>query len=164
MTEASDNVPEVGVIASLSHYYKGINYLYKDKSAPAAAELKQVGKELSEEFKIKELLTSAEMGATFDKGDYKGFLAVSKKALESDTTLASSWAGVSSAYACLYAKNGADSLKNLSLYNLKKSQTLDDTSAAAKEYAGRIMYRLDSRKIITKEQFYKQFPKGYTSK
>ncbi|AMR32861.1 hypothetical protein A0256_16260 [Mucilaginibacter sp. PAMC 26640] len=164
MKDASENVPEVTILADMAHFYKGISYLSKDKSALGLVELNLCSDSLPADYHLRELKLQAQIGAEFDRADYQAFLNSSKDFLKADTTLAGSWGGVASAYACLYAQKGTDSLKKLSLYNLKRSRAIDDTSTEAKNYSSRILYRLDSRQIISKDQFDKKFPNGYTSK
>ncbi|SDP32820.1 hypothetical protein SAMN05428975_1169 [Mucilaginibacter sp. OK268] len=162
MSEASAQVPEISDLAEMAAYFKAVDLLSKDKSAAALVQLEKC-KDLSPNFHVKEYILQAQIGSGFDNKDYKLFLAASKSFLQLDTTQSQSWAGVSSAYACLYAQNNVDSLKQLSLKYFNKAKTLDDTSVVAKEYYGLIQYRLDSRQIITRDQFHKKFPNGYTS-
>ena len=164
MQEASNNVSEVQILADLAHYYTGVDYMLKDKATLALKEFNKCSESLPVDFRLNEVKMQAGMSVSYDRGDYQGFLKSAKEFLRSDTSLSDSWGSVASAYACLYAKNGIDSLRALSLANLKRARAIDDTSAEAKNYAGRILYRLDSRQIISKEQFDKIFPKGYTSK
>jgi len=162
MERASANVPEVKEIGALANYFKAVDLLQKDKSTEALAVLDNC-KDLPPDFHINQLVLQAEMGSGFDKKDYNLFLTSSKALLQLDSTKADAWASVSSAYACLYSQNGTDSTKALSIRYLNRSKALDDTSADAKEYIGRILYRLDSKQIISKDEFDKKFPNGYTS-
>jgi hypothetical protein len=162
MKNAADHVPESKEVSSLASYYKAIDLLRKDKSTEALTELNNCS-DLSADFNVNGLVLQAEMGSGFDTKDYNLFLKSSKAFLQLDTTKAGSWAGVSSAYACLYAQNNADSLKQLSLKYYNRAKALDDTSADEKEYYGLIQYRLDTRQIITRKQFDQKYPNGYTS-
>lgn len=163
MTRASKDVPEVTSLSEMASYYTGIDFLRKDKSTEALQAFNNC-KSLPDDLHINELILQAEMGSGFDKKDYQLFLTASKAFLRSDTTQAQSWAGVASAYACLYAQNNADSLKQAALKYYNRAKAMDDTSADAKEFYGRILYRIDTRQIINKEQFDKKYPNGYTSK
>ncbi|AYL95722.1 hypothetical protein [Mucilaginibacter celer] len=162
MDKAAKKVPENRDIAEIAAYFHAIELLSKDKSEAALAELDKCA-DIDSAFHISTLKLTAQLGATFDKKDYAGFLKTSKIVLDQDSTSSQSWAGVASAYACLYAQNGQDSLKQLALQYLHKSHAIDDTSAAAKEYTGRILYRIDSKQIIDIDEYTKKFPKGYTS-
>jgi hypothetical protein len=103
----------------------------------------------------------AEVGISFDRKDYKKFLELEKKVLARSQDDASSWAGVASAYACLYAETGQDSLKTRAVEHLQKSKTLDSVSEGARDYINRIEYRLWSRNIISSGEFQKKFPNGW---
>lgn len=162
MGEASAQVPEISDLAEMAAYFEGVNLMSKDKSTAALAQFEKC-KDLSPDFHVKEYILQAEIGSDFDSKNYSQFLAASQRFLQLDTTQAQSWAGVSSAYACLYAQNNVDSLRQLSLKYINKAKTLGDTSAETKEYYSLIQYRLDSRQIITRDQFHKKFPNGYTS-
>jgi hypothetical protein len=162
MENAAADVPEVKEISALASYFKAVDLLQTDKSTEALAVLDNC-KDLPPDFHINQLVLQAEMGSGFDKKDYNLFLTSSKALLQLDSTKADAWASVSSAYACLYSQNGSDSAKALSIRYLNRAKKLDDTSADAKEYLGRILYRLDSKQIISKDEFDKKFPNGYTS-
>lgn len=162
MTKAAEEVPETRDLVEMAAYFRGIEFLSKDKSALALAEFNKCT-DLGGDFHVNQLVLNAEVGAAYDKKDYPMFLKTSRAVLELDSTVAQSWAGVASAYACLYAQNGQDSLKQLSLQYLQKARKMDDTSAISKDYTGRILYRIDSKQIISRDQFLKKFPNGYIS-
>lgn len=163
MGNAGKQVPEVKEIAEMASYYKGIDLLNKDKSTEALSEFENCV-DLSADLHINELTLQAQMASGFDKKDYKLFLTSAKTFLQLDTTKAVAWASVASAYACLYAQSNLDSLRQQSFKYYNRSKAMDDTSADEKEFLGRILYRLDTKQIITKEQFDKQYPNGYPSK
>jgi hypothetical protein len=163
MTQAAEQAPESGDIITFAHYYKSINLLVNDRSKQALDELEYC-KNLDESFKVNQLVLSAEMGAAYDTKDYALFLKTAKAALSIDTTSAQSWASVASAYACLYAISSTDSLKQRSLEYINKAKTIDTVSDRSKEYYGLIQYRLDSKQIISRTAFHKQFPNGYPTK
>ena len=162
LTKASKEVPEAHDLASMANYFTGIDLLTKDRSTEALTAFNKCDG-LPPEMHLNQLVLQAEIGSGYDKGDYKLFLTASKAFLALDTTQSQSWAGVASAYACLYAQSNQDSLKRLSLQYFHKAKSMDDTSAAAKEFYGRILYRLDTRQIIKKDEYDKKFPNGYTS-
>ncbi|MFC0514319.1 hypothetical protein ACFFGT_08915 [Mucilaginibacter angelicae] len=162
MTKAAEEVPETRDLVQMAAYFRGIDFLSKDKSAFALAEFNKC-KDLGADFHINQWILNSEIGVAYDKKDYPMFLKTSRAVLELDSTVAQSWAGVASAYACLYAQNGQDSLKQLSLQYLQKARKLDDTSTVSKDYTGRILYRIDSKQIISRDEFLKKFPNGYTS-
>lgn len=163
MGKAASDVPEAKEIGEMDAYYKALGFIAKDKTTLALTELEKC-KDLPTDFHINELTLQAEMGSAFDKQDYQLFLTTAKAFLQLDTTKSQSWASVSSAYACLYAQNNTDTLRQQALTYISKAKAIDDTSADAKDYYGIIQYRIDSRQIITREQYKQKFPNGYTSK
>jgi hypothetical protein len=162
MSKAAEEVPETRDLVQMAAYFRGIEFLSKDKSASALAEFNKCT-DLDADFHINQWILNSEIGVAYDKKDYPMFLKTSRAVLELDSTVAQSWAGVASAYACLYAQNGQDSLKQLSLQYLHKARKMDDTSVISKDYTGRILYRIDSKQIISRDEFLKKFPNGYTS-
>lgn len=162
MKSASDKVPEVGELEALSEYFHGIELLTKDKNAEALEEFKKCLNTLPPDYDIQELIIEARIGATFDNKDYKGFLGASKELLASDSSTATAFASVASAYACLYADKGNEEDKKSCFDYLQKAKLIDSTSEDMKSYYNMIEYRIDSRKIIKREEFVKQFPNGWT--
>ena len=163
MSKAATEVPESKDINTMASYFKGLNFLLQDKSKEAFTELKKCDS-LPAAYHLEQLKVQAEIDVAFNDKNYQFFLTAAKDFLQFDTTASQSWAQVASAYACLYAQNNQDSLKQLSLKYLGKAKSISDTGAVAKDYDGRIQYRLDSRQIISTDEFHKKFPNGYPSK
>jgi hypothetical protein len=161
MKKASDNVPDVKDIAMIAVYFDGIYLLTQDKSAAALAEFNRCKDNLPADLNVKLYLLQAEMGAAYDAKNYPLFVSASKEWLQTDTTKSMQWASVASAYACMYAQNGADSSKQQAMKYLNRAKAIDSTSADSREYTGRIMYRIDSRQVISIAEYHKKFPKGY---
>ncbi len=162
MNEASKIVPEVEDLHMLSEYYKGIDLLMNDKSTAALAVFEKYEDKFPPDYKVEDLIVQAKVGASFDKGDYKGFLDASKQSLDLDSTAARSFATVASAYSCLYAEKGDISDKSDAEKYLAKARKIDDKTKESKEYYNLIEYRLNTRKLIEREDFVKQFPNGWT--
>lgn len=162
MTAAANLVPEVPEIKTLASYEKGIALLAEDKSREAYNELLKCREQLPIDYNVDVLLKQAEAGMCFDDKDYACFLDASKFILENDTTVASSWLWVASAYACLYAKNEDKNAYEQSKYHIERSLAIDDTSGHVKEYVNRIEHRLAGRTIITFDEFSKKFPNGWS--
>lgn len=105
-------------------------------------------------------------GVAFAKKDYDGFVAISAK-LWKDEPVAGSAAGLASALACKYAVTGDTSIRQQSEEMLAKAQQLaqgnpEDQKDLA-EYLPRIRYRLDSREIITKQEYDRRFRSAKTA-
>ncbi|MFT3980860.1 MAG: hypothetical protein QM687_10355 [Ferruginibacter sp.] len=162
MQDASSKVPEVADLKVLTSFYHGIDLLAKDKSAEALEQLEQ-SKALPESFRVDYFIVQANIGKAFDTKEYESFVTYSKQQLAYDTAAAYSYAAVASAYACVYASKGNDSARQESLAYLQKAKMLD-SSAEIKQYFNMIEYRIDSKRIIRREQFLKEFPNGWTKK
>lgn len=162
MNEASKKVPEVEDVKTIAAYFRGIELLSKDKSTEALIEFNKCKDKIPPEYNINRLIIQAKIGSSFDKGDYEGFLEASKEILSIDSTVAFSLTSVASAYACIYADKGKEDAKQNAILYLKKAQAIDDTTKELKAYYNMIEYRIDSRKIIRREDFVKQFPNGWT--
>lgn len=162
MKSASEKVPEVEDIKTISSYFNGIDLLTKDKSSEALKEFNKCKEKIPPDYDIKTLIMQARIGSAFDNKDYIGFLEASKENLELDTTLAVSFTSVASAYACLYANKGNEEDKYNSIKYLNRAKQIDSTSKEMTVYYNMVEYRIFSRKIIKREEFIKQFPNGWT--
>ena len=74
----------------------------------------------------------AQIGMAFEKNYYEQFLTLTKELLAQDTTSGMAWASVASAYACLYATTGNDSMKILSRSHMARA--LEDDDPNIEEY------------------------------
>jgi hypothetical protein len=162
MSFASEKVPEVADLKTLESYYKGLDFMTKDRNTEALVEFNKCKNDLPLDYHMSELLINARIGSCFENKDYKGFLDASKENLAVDTTLALSWACVGSAYACLYADKGQESDKTLAINNLDKAKSKEKITDDIKSYYNMIEHRLYTRQIITREAFNKQYPNGWT--
>ena len=162
MRNASEKVPEVAELKTLSTYYNGLNFLTKDKSEEALVEFNKCKQDLPDDYNINDLILQATMGATFDKKDYEGFLSASKESLKLDSLTALSWARLASAYACIYASNGDDSSKTLANNSLTHAKSIDSISKEMNDYYKKIEYRIYSRQILSTEDYNKKYPNGWS--
>jgi hypothetical protein len=161
MTNAAENVSESKELRALSQYLRGLDYLNKNESDKALNEFFACSGQLPESYELDKYIRAAKEGAAFDQKSYSEYLGFVKEDLQSDTSQAMNWASVASAYACLYAENGQDSLKILSKTNLDHAKQIDDSTDAAKFYYNLVEYRLAKRSVIKRDEFAKQFPNGW---
>jgi hypothetical protein len=161
MFKASNVVPEVEDLKTIATYFHGIELLSKDKSKEALNEFNKCKDKIAADYDISRLIIQARIGATFDNKDYEGFLEASKENLALDSSLAVSLTSVASAYACIYADKGNEDAKANAFTYLNKAKSIDDTTKALKDYYNMVEYRIDSKKIIRREEFIKQFPNGW---
>lgn len=109
---------------------------------------------------------SLDGGAAFERRDFDSFLAISNKQWkeepDSDTA-----AQLASAFACKYAFTGSMDFRQRAEEMLDKARQLaqsdPETLKSIEEYAPRIQYRLDSRKIITKTEYDRLFRSSKSS-
>jgi len=162
MNVASNAVPEVEDLRVLAAYFNGVALLSADKSDEAMAEFQKCQGKLPEDYPLENLMIQARIGSSFDRGDYNGFLVAAKENLALDTTQAVSLTSVASAYACLYAKSGEEANKKQASDYLWRAKQIDSTSKEMSQYYNMVEYRLNTRNIIRREEFIKQFPNGWT--
>ncbi len=157
---AGDRMPEVPELA----IYKAQQLASEDKDDEATAIIRKwQGKmppHLRESFHEVEL--NVQMSQAFDRHDYDAFLDLAQQLVRSHPDDSSYLASVASAYACKYAKTGDAKFRD------EAKQTLDQAREHAgnqmdefKEYESRILYRLQTREIITEKQFHEKFPNGW---
>jgi hypothetical protein len=161
MTAAGKKVSEVDDLPIAAAYYTGIDCLIKDSSKAAMVEFNKCKDRVPPGFNLNAYIIQAKIGIAFDDKDYPGFVTASKEYLALDTTQASSWTSVASAYACEYAEKGTDSARLESARYMDRAKSIDSTSKDQTEYYNMIDYRIASRKIIRRNDFIKQFPNGW---
>lgn len=162
MSSASKTVSEDDDLKTLTTYYTGIDYLVKDKNAEALALFNNCKDKVPADYNINTLIVQAKIGSSFDKKDYNGFLAASKEYFKIDSTSAMSYSSVASAYACIYADKGDENAKKLAYENIAKAKAIDNKTEESKFYYNFLDYRINTRNIITREEFTKKYPQGWT--
>lgn len=159
---ASIKVPEVEDIRTLTSYFHGVDLLVKDSSAEALVEFNKCKDKLPTEYDLDLLINQAKIGKAFNQKDYKGFLEATLESFARDSTTAFSYASVASAYACIYADEGSENAKEKALFYLDKAKMLDENDEENKEYVNRIEHRIETKNIITRNEFVERFPNGWT--
>lgn len=153
-------LPESQDLYLPKRYWQGIRSLGRDSSAAAVMFLEEVESLAPGEFDTDELLLRARMGKAYDEQDYTGFLDYARQSRNRyGSSEASVLGSVASAFACLYATTSDDVFKDSAMHLLDQARVLGDT--AFSEYEGRILYRLHSKEIITRQAYYERFPNGW---
>ena len=102
-------------------------------------------------------------GVAFVKKDYDAFVAIAEKQWK-EHPQANTAASLASALACKYAVTGDNSFRQGSEQMLHKSRELANGNPEAlknlEEFSERNRYRLESRKIISKQEYDRQFRSG----
>ncbi|MHB9142473.1 MAG: hypothetical protein ACYC25_11410 [Paludibacter sp.] len=162
MSLAVDEVPEVDDIKVMAGFFKGIDLLAKDSCTEALLLFEKYKQAIPTKVNLNWFIIQARAGSCFNNKDYKGFLYACNEYLAIDSTQAQSWAGVASAYSCLYVDTKNEDYKIQTIAFLTKAKSLDSISTVMKEYLNLIEYRIYSKQIITREEFKKQFPTGWS--
>ncbi len=161
MFSVSRRVPRFQETYIMGSLYKGIYLLQQDKPQEALDSFKVCRGKVPPDVELDALIRNAEIAVAFDNKDYDGFLAITLQSLEDTPHESFAIASVASAFACKYAATGDEKFKQQSLEKLKQAGNLSQGDEVHKEYAQRILHRLHSREIITREQFYEKFPDGW---
>jgi hypothetical protein len=164
MTETSELVPQVEDFKALAAYYRGIEFLNQDESEKALLEFNICRVQLPEDFGAESLWQQAKIGVCFDNQDYNGFLKACMTLLESNEGQPLMLTAVASAYACLFVDEGTEIYKDQAEAYLENAKMIDDSTEEMKNYYDRVEHRIQSKTIITSEEFEKKFPNGWTKK
>jgi tetratricopeptide (TPR) repeat protein len=159
---AREHVPENDEIRGTADFLEGLKLASEDRSAEALECFERCREVIPREYEdgLNGIIMRTKSAIAFDCGDYDGFLKLEMIMLAKNPDDAYSHAGVASAFACKYAVSGDEEFRKRSLEYLKTGEGIagpDDENF--KEYKGRIMYRLDSRKIISKKEYDEKFGK-----
>jgi len=163
---ASRHVPEIPEFAGFAAFNHGLDALAKDQSVLAVDYLKKAKQSPNSGQlpQIELFLLQAEARAAFDVKQYDEFLAKSKAIAGRTPGDATSVAMVASAYACKYAVTGKEEFRGEALKNLDRASKMAGKNPDAADYRERILHRLDTREIITRQEFQRRFPHGYQPK
>ena len=96
----------------------------------------------------------------FDAGDYDGLVNLSEKLWTRNHTYESA-AALAGAYACRYAVTGDDEIKRKATHMMDRARSLaksKDDQDDLSEWRPRFDHRIQTRRILTREQYYSLFP------
>ncbi len=161
MSMAVTEIPELDDIKVMHSYFRAMDLLAKDSCKEALSIFTECKQKVPTNLNIEQMIVQARIGSCYNEKNYKGFLDASIENLAMDSTQAFSWAGVASAYSCLYADTKNETFRNKTENCLLKAKMLDSTSVDLKDYINMIEYRVFSKRIISREEFKKQFPNGW---
>jgi hypothetical protein len=163
---ASQLVPENTELQAYGVFYEGVLLLSRDKPAEALELLQSCRGRVGVESHLDELIMSARIGVAFDRGRYDEFLqlALQMNDKHKDDPV---YAGqLASAYACKYAETQDEQYRARSLAELNRARALASSKpaygASYAEYEQRILHRLCTREIISRSEFKKRYPNGWT--
>jgi tetratricopeptide (TPR) repeat protein len=164
LDSAAKRLPEVPDLAVLPNLLIAQQLIVADKNEEAlkllAKSRSRVPNSILPAYQNAEF--SAQMGVAFNRGDYDAFLQAAKAFAEANPNESAAIGSVASAYACKFAQTGDPVFRDKCLEELRHAHSLADAdNDAFREYENRIDHRLESKEIITREEFVKRFPKGW---
>jgi hypothetical protein len=160
MSAAAAHVPEAPDLDELAALFQGLLCLEEDKCADAEACFARCAR-LPPEFQVAALRQQAAAGAAFDRKDYDRFLQVAEDIARQQPRDAIARAQVASALACQYAVRGEPELRRRAEAKLEEAKQMDSAALQAGRYEERIRHRLQTREVISGQEFLKRFPNGW---
>jgi hypothetical protein len=167
LRSAATKVPETKGLSAIASFCEATLLLKEDKPAEALKLLNSCKADLPPKWPVDEMIAYAEIGFAFDNKDYDRFLSLARQTSEKHPDNPTILAQVASAYACKYAVTNDEQLKLQSLDFLQKARTLSEQQGSLdkfEEYEDRILHRIETREIISRDEFNKRFPDGWKRK
>ena len=161
MRTARSRVPESSDLQTLSFFFDGIVYLQQDKSKEAFASFQQCKHKLPDTFGVDILILQASAGVNFETKDYDGFVVVAKEMTVKKPDDHFSYAMLASAYACKYAVTSDTAFREQAMAALDRARTMSGSDPSFKEYEQRILHRLNTKEILSPQEFHRRFPNGW---
>ncbi|MEN8127121.1 MAG: hypothetical protein ABFR90_04860 [Planctomycetota bacterium] len=157
MSKAANLVPGAHGLQVLSHYLEGVQAIRDDDSQTALNHFQKCN-ELPESYQVEQYMLIAEFGVAFDNKEYQRFLELSIKYRDSFPDDPIPEAQIASAYACLYAEEKKQECKEKAMEHLQiaEEKATPDDQKRFEEYRERILYRLETRRILNSEEYYKE--------
>jgi hypothetical protein len=133
------------------------------KAADAARMMHEAAAAYPEAPGLAMLAEAFDEGAAYERRDYDGFVAIAQKQYNEHPGTQTA-AALASALACKYAASGDPTYRARAEQMLETAiKDAQSNPAAAKdfqEYVDRTRYRIDSRQIISKQEYDRRFAKG----
>ncbi len=130
------------------------------KDVEAAKLFREAAAEYPESKEMTAAMPYFDEGAAFEQKNYDRFLSLAQEVFAKKPN-ATNAATIASAWACKYAVSGEVKFKDEAEQFLLKGQGMAQSDAEEKkqmeDYAPRIRYRIDSRQIITTQEYNKRF-------
>lgn len=161
---AARNVPEVGDLQMTLWLYQGIDLMQNEQAGKAIELFNACKSKAAPEMQksIDQLIMQARSIMAFDNKDYDQFMREAKTLYDQYPQDPSALAGMASAYACLYAAGGGDSMKALAVEYLDMTRAYPDSTGEMDKFFNRIEHRLYSKEIISPKAFDERYPGGWT--
>jgi hypothetical protein len=159
---AFERVPESADLTGLVAFFDGIRCLSAERYDEAAYRFKKADDVLPAVFGTKKLIVQAQTGEAFVKKDFDTYLDLATKASKKWPEDPAWKTAIASAQACKYAATGTPLFREQALLTFQQARALapqDDAGLA--EYEQRLQHRLETREIISRQEFLRRFPNGW---
>jgi hypothetical protein len=162
MSLAASHVPESRELCGMATFFQGVDLRRQNKYAEALPKLVQSRGQVPPEWDVDTLILHTRGAAAFDAKDYDEFLAAATTLNQRRPDEPYSRATLASALACKYVQTGDAAFRDRALACLREAKNMPAKDPTFPEYENRILYRIESREIITLEEFQKRFPNGWS--
>jgi hypothetical protein len=162
-TAAAELVKESGEMSAVAFFYSALNALKQDSCGKALAFLNRIQGGSIPDSIISGAREQALIGDAFDRKNYDRLLELATALHARYPSEISTHAVLASAYACKYAATGDNKYYKFSRLYLDTAITLSQAKGDTSfyEYKDRIIYRLETKDIISKAEYDKRYPHGW---
>ncbi len=159
MEKSYGRVPESTELGAMRDLFWAIKLVHDRKDQEAKEALKALKAAFPNDPLVDDLLLHVEGSLAFDAQDYDRFLEIELKRLKAspENETAISW--VASAHACKFAVTGAEKHRMEAMRLMEKLEKKAGQEEWFVDFKARMLHRMDSREIITKEEYEKRFGK-----
>jgi hypothetical protein len=162
MAAAADHVPEAEALRADAEYFRGIQLHLQDKDEEAVRVLKACRDRYGGGKGLDYWLLAAEGSLAFDAHDYEAFYQKAQEQARLEPDSIDAMAGLASATACKYAATGDEKFKRQAEELLAKVRSkIDKPDPRDEAFFRRMQHRLQTREIITREEYDRRFPEGH---
>jgi hypothetical protein len=164
LASAAGRLPEIPELATIPNLFEAARLVNeeKDKEALALIEKTRLSPKSHMQEMYREVEQQARMGVAFERRDYDGFLDISQQLLKLHPDQASALAAVASAYACKYAVTGDAQFRDQAIQYWERAKAQAGTRIDMfGDFENRFQYRLQTREILSRQQFKERFPNGW---
>jgi tetratricopeptide (TPR) repeat protein len=163
--EAAERVPDEPGLQALARYFRALMLVGQERSAEAIPLLKEALAINPNEPTLAAALLQAEAGLAYEQKDYDRFLEVEQTVAKKQPDNPIAALGVASAHACRYAATGDEAAKDLAERQIESASKMKGAEGPEfAEYLDRIRYRLETREIISRNEYLRRFPNGRRAK
>lgn len=161
--QAYDLVPTSPYIQDLYHYFAGVQSVQQDKPEEAISHLNAIKLKMSEKaFAREHFIRQAKVSIAFNRKEYGKMVTMAREQLKEEPDSLAAHLGLAGSCALVYADKGEEAMKQESLQQLelamKAAAKMDAPDQAAVKYErDRMLHRLNTRQIISRAQYVKQF-------